>query len=96
MGFHHFLYSYNFFLLSGLASAGDLHEAVKEGNLDLVKRLIERGASINAKDESSTTPLYLAVDRGQKDVVLFLIQKGANVNVSCADKMTALHRAVNL
>jgi ankyrin repeat protein len=80
------------FLVSSLAFAENLHEAVKEGNMDMVKRLIDEGANINAKDQSSATPLYLAVDRGLKDLAIFLIQKGANVNIICTDKMTALHR----
>ncbi|MGD2188234.1 MAG: ankyrin repeat domain-containing protein [Desulfobacterales bacterium] len=66
--------------LSSLALAEGLHEAVKEENLDKLKRLIEEGANIEARDASAATPLYLAVDRGYKDLVKLLISKGANVN----------------
>ena len=79
------------FSLNGFASAEPLNEAAKEGDLDEVKRLIEDGANIEAKDASSATPLYNAVDRGHKELAELLILKGANINVNCTDGYTPLH-----
>ena len=85
------------FTISTFSSAEPLNDAAKEGDLDEVKRLIEKGANIEVRDVSKSTPLYNAVDRGNKDVVEFLILKGANVNVNCtAVNYTPLHRATAL
>ena len=79
-----------------VTNADPLNEAAKQGNLKEVKRLISKGANIEAKDASSATPLYNAVDKGNKDVVEFLISKGANINANCTDGFTPLHRATVL
>ena len=56
--------------------------AVAEGDLDIVDRLIQDGANVNANDESlnTPTPLHMAVREGKSDIVDRLIQAGANVN----------------
>ena len=69
------------FLLIGYAESGEpLHEAVKRGNIDMVKRLIEEGANVDARDENNDTPLFIAVGHSHKDIAELLILKGANVN----------------
>lgn len=72
-----------------------LHIAAANGDLDSVKRIIEKGADINAKDESGRTPLHAASNYGQIDIVKFLLEK--NVDVNCVDKWgrTPLHLAVD-
>src|SRR5512137_2281507 len=84
------------FFLGSVTSAEPLNEAAKQGNLKEVKRLISKGANIEAKDASSATPLYNAVDKGNKDVVEFLILKGADLNANCTDGFTPLHLATVL
>jgi len=58
-----------------------LHLAAREGNLEIVKLLIEHGAKIEAKDFNNATPLFMAVTHKRKEVVKYLLEKGANINV---------------
>jgi ankyrin repeat protein len=81
---------------SVFTSAEPLNDASKEGDLDKVRRLMEEGANIEARDASSSTPLYNAVGGSHRDIAKFLILKGTNVNANCTDGMTPFHRAVTL
>lgn len=55
--------------------------AIKNGDLDQVKELIEQN-SFNVNQEITTrSPIHYAADYGQDDVLRFLITKGADVNV---------------
>ena len=68
------------FLSIGYAGGAPLHEAAKNGDMDQINRLIEKGTPIDVIDENSNTPLYIAVGEGHKEVAELLILKGANVN----------------
>jgi ankyrin repeat protein len=71
-----------------------IHEAAKKGDLQDVKRHLNRGAAVNAKDADGLTPLLFAFDGGHKDIVELLIAKGADVNAQTADGFTPLQKAV--
>lgn len=47
-----------------------LHEAVREGNLTLVTKLLDEGADINAEVENHLTPIYFAADPNMVDLLL--------------------------
>jgi ankyrin repeat protein len=51
-----------------------LHYVMEEGDLDLVKCLIETGADLEAVNEDTYTPLHLAADFGRFDIVKCLIE----------------------
>ena len=53
-----------------------LHVACMFGRADVVKILIEAGASVNAKTARAETPLQLAVKKGYAEVTRLLIQNG--------------------
>jgi ankyrin repeat protein len=55
----------------------DLIEASKRGDLPEVKRLLAKGAEVNAKDEKGRTALMRASKRGQWEVMELLIKAGA-------------------
>ena len=44
--------------------------------MEQINQLIEKGATVDAVDEYSNTPLYIAVGQGHKDVVELLIRHG--------------------
>ena len=58
----------------------DLLSAVENGALDDVKKLLDCGADVNAKNELGRTPVHLAVHRGDLKLVQLLAQRGGDVN----------------
>jgi ankyrin repeat protein len=65
--------------------ADDLLVAVRIGQPDIVKALIEAGADVSAiggLDEAWWTPLGLAALRGRADLVRILVEAGADVTVA--------------
>lgn len=58
-----------------------LHYAVKSGDIDVVKMLLDYGADINATDFNNTTPLYYAVNNINSSMVKILLEYGADPNI---------------
>jgi hypothetical protein len=58
-----------------------LHTAAANGETDIVRLLLERGARRNATDAQGMTPLHRAATRGRHDAVNELLRFGAHVNV---------------
>ncbi|MBZ5675010.1 MAG: ankyrin repeat domain-containing protein [Acidobacteriia bacterium] len=54
--------------------------AVREGCMDCVKALLQKGAKIDLPDPEGVTPLISAVFNAHFDVAKYLIDQGANVN----------------
>ncbi|KAH8375188.1 hypothetical protein KR200_001223 [Drosophila serrata] len=54
-----------------------LHQACISGNLELAKRLIEQGHTVNVRDHAGWLPLHEASNHGYRDIVELLLDKGA-------------------
>lgn len=69
-----------------------LSQAVMENDVELVKKLIYRGARINAreKDRSNATALFLAVENGNLEITGLLLRFGAKTNVRDDSRRTPL------
>jgi ankyrin repeat protein len=73
-----------------------LHMAARNGKIDIVKSLLEQGASVNKKvllevDETTftdATPLFCSVSSVQHEITHLLLKHGANPNVQVK---TSLH-----
>src|SRR5262245_44609402 len=60
-----------------------LHAAASLGRLDLVRRLIARGAKVDASfGRPPTTALSIAFRKGSRDVVKCLLESGADPDAS--------------
>src|SRR5262245_56461239 len=66
------------FVSTNTVQAGELHDAVKTDNIDLVKVLLAKGADVNEPDLFGT-PLHLAAARNSADIAKVLIDAGANL-----------------
>lgn len=67
----------------------DLLEAVKSGDVEKVRCLIENGASINYKgvvDDKKICSLQIAIEQSNNDLVSLLIEKGAKINNHYGDE----------
>ncbi|KAJ8668906.1 hypothetical protein QAD02_000165, partial [Eretmocerus hayati] len=71
-----------------------LHEAVREGHLEMVQLLLSSGASINTQNWYRNTPIIIAAQIGRKDIAQKLIESEANVNDQNQFGDTSLHYAV--
>jgi ankyrin repeat protein len=73
-----------------------LHAAAFKGDAESVRLLINRGASVNAKDGIQCTPLHLAATAGNIDAVRELLESGAATNVVDQSQRTPLYMAASL
>lgn len=77
----------------------ELHKAVIEGNLELVKTLISKGYDVNEKDENSFTALHYAAQNFSSNIFClqiakFLLDSGIKIEAKDSYGNTALFRAV--
>lgn len=70
-----------------------LHVAGRNGNIDIVIKLIKDGCEVNAQDQFQNTPLHFASGKGHDKVVKTLLEYGAKVNAKNNDLWTPLHLA---
>ncbi len=71
--------------------------AAKMGNIDIVKLLVSKGASVdnNALNSERRTPLMVAINSNNADVVGYLLANGASVTRRDYKGLTAQDHAVN-
>lgn len=77
-------------LLAPLVQAGSLHDAASVGDVDKVKRLLDKGARLNVRNIEGFAPLHVAAFTGHTEVVKLLIAAGAEVNVRDKYEQTPL------
>ncbi|EED23384.1 ankyrin repeat-containing protein, putative [Talaromyces stipitatus ATCC 10500] len=70
-----------------------LQWACLRGHFDIVQRLLEKGANVNAKGGKYGNALYAAAEGGHIHIVQTLLEKGANVNAQDKINGSALQAA---
>ena len=69
-----------------------LIEAVQKGEIDKIKKLLEKGANVNIKEKTTQrTALHYATSTGQGQIIALLLQNGADINSKDANLQTPLH-----
>ncbi|MDO5979910.1 ankyrin repeat domain-containing protein [Flavivirga spongiicola] len=66
--------------------------SIAKGDIETVKKLIDRGADVNEMS-NGMTPVMYAAKFNRTDILKLLIAKGANLKAKSAKKMTALKYA---
>lgn len=67
-----------------------IHEACKDGYLEITQVLLNAGASLTEGDKFGQTPLHWAATSGNVQLINYLIQHGADVNARTNDGSTPL------
>lgn len=67
-----------------------LHTACINGQLDIVKTLVEKGDNIDAQNIHGNTPLHMAALTDRVEIIRFLNRKGADLNKKNNKQKTAL------
>lgn len=67
--------------------------AVRDGSLDAVRTLLDRGANVNDKVEDGTSALVIATMNAHWELAAYLLDRGADPNAS-QQGWTALHQLV--
>lgn len=77
-------------------NATSLYSAVKSGNLETVKTMVDKGVNINTRDPkgSSMTPLHAAIYYRHPEIARYLVQNGANLEARTRKGSTPLWVAV--
>jgi ankyrin repeat protein/mono/diheme cytochrome c family protein len=83
-------------LVTGVDQSGNtlLHHAAGFGALETMKRLIDAGADVNARNRFRSTPLHWAVHDSAK--VAWLLSRGADVNAKQIEGRTPLFLAASM
>lgn len=71
-----------------------IFNAVTNGDLDEVKRLLESGLDPSLKDSEGMTPLHFAADRGHIEILRVLLRSGAPVDSINSEGQTPLMIAI--
>lgn len=83
-----------FFVASTYAWSGEIHDAVRQGDIEKVQALLKQDIKLlNSKDESGSTPLHGAAEHGHIALVKLLLEKGADLNAGDNEDSLPLHVA---
>ena len=74
----------------GLHVNTPLHFAVRNGDIEIVKMLLDRGADVDAINLYNVTPLHIAVESKKVEIVELLLNHGACVNARNCNSSTPL------
>lgn len=80
-------------ITGGAVNAGPLHDAAREGDLDVISQLLSQGVDVNSRDESRETALIEAALSRQTRIAAMLIEAKADIEARNDRGFNALHAA---
>jgi ankyrin repeat protein len=72
---------------------GDLIRILKNGHIEVIKMLVEKGADVRVTTRGGKTPLHQASEKGHVEIAKLLLEKGADAMAADNDGWTPLHWA---
>jgi len=80
-----------------IARADDIHDAVKNGDLEEVRILLKSNSELlNILDKDGMTLLHRAIETSKTNIAGYLIEQGADINLKDKDNDSPLHYAAIL
>ena len=73
----------------------DLIYAARNGNLDLIKKSLRKGADVNYQDHRGETALICAARKNESEICQFLLGAGADITIANSRGNNALTAAVS-
>ena len=67
-----------------------LFKAIRDGNLQVVQALIQKGVNLDCKNDYGQTPLHHAVLYEKVTIVELLLEKGAKIEEDNFEQLTPL------
>ena len=81
-------------LLAAQVAAGEIHDAIRGGDLAAVQRLVANDKSLlTAKESDGSTPLHVAARAGNIEIAKLLLDAGADIKAGDNENSNALHLA---
>ena len=72
-----------------------IHRAIVIANIEILKKLLQKGANPNLNVKGYFSPLCKAILEGKDEIVTFLIENGADVNMVDGSNWTPINMAIN-
>ncbi|XP_055945199.1 uncharacterized protein LOC129975931 [Argiope bruennichi] len=70
-----------------------LHNAAASGSLEIVKSLVEKGATINCRDSTNAKPIHIAAKEGHPSIVEYFLSIGVEIDSRGENGWSLLHYA---
>ncbi len=70
-----------------------LESAIKKGNLNLVKEIVEKGFPTNWPIDQEILPIHLSIRENQPEITAYLLENGASSELPDAQKLNAFDHA---
>jgi len=77
-------------------AADNIWNAARQGKTAAIKKHLENGVDVDARNQGGETPLFPAALAGQIDAAKLLIKSGADVKATSPARQTAMHGAAFL
>ncbi|MFH1373241.1 MAG: ankyrin repeat domain-containing protein [bacterium] len=81
------------YIYKHFSSVATQDNAPYEGQFEIVKFLVQKGADVNAESKQGKTALFYGVDKGFYEIVEYLVGKGAKVDSRDTIPQAPLHLA---
>jgi ankyrin repeat protein len=72
----------------------DWEQAIRRGDVQAVRELIDQGEPIDSRDRHGQTALMIAAMRGQTELAALLVERHAALNITAKYNLSALMLAV--